>query len=582
MTCFDRQRKSYAFRDYYSAYVNAGNPVFFHVDRHIAGVSEIIGEAIEINPVFCGNPNCSFNIRALDRDAIVCPGCGSPVWNRCGNRDCHANNLMEVLKEGKGKMDPSRYPFECPVCKGELRTYWWKCPDHYHKKKNPSDKESCPECLSEYQLGLRAHKDIHRRPDLRDVECPGCIWLDPDGMRVRVPPSLRHFYENGVNGHDRLRFASRIKKYRDYLELTAHRCGNSVQEHYLFPTCPRDIDDDENRHHLYRNGDFFCCTRHPELHFYECYHCGYPILKNKDCRCGCPRCLRPVRKCYFCSDKYNMIYAPMEGSNPPRCPRCTNSMEKRDSSDGALISANLNAPAFCANIYSCVAGSNPWNTAAEYDLKHCQACPDDDTAAPLLPREDLVSIVEGCPLCSLVLSPIPKDGTVDYPSGQTLGHKFSKTAEEAGELSKLCLICGLRVGFLLLWMKRDGFIPNGVHPKKKGARKDSKSTDESKELMPVLSKLSTKTEGDLPDTNFHDALEILTILRDHLDDSTAFMALKKALGIQDVLALKPIHFNRLVQVFPKGRVGKVMRMRLKGVLDQQEKLKTRTLQWMEQ
>ncbi|MDJ0835062.1 MAG: tubulin-like doman-containing protein [Acidobacteriota bacterium] len=574
-------------RDYYnsySSYSEDGNTTFFHIDRGMAGISDIVGDAIEVQPVRCGNPTCTADLRMTPRTLLVCPGCSKPIWNRCGNRKCYADNLREQIQETFTSKGKQRFPYDCPVCDNELKTYWWKCPDPDHAKKIPADKETCPQCLIEFQLGKRNHKEVHRRPDLRDLECPGCIHLEPDSdHRIKIPHALAPFYEKGVNGHDSLHFRELVEKYHadPKYGVNAHHCANSSEEHFLFPTCPRDRGNKDKVHHLYENdAGRFVCTRHPDLRFFECNYCRYPLEEGVNYTNGCPRCLRPVKHCDFCSEKFNRLYTPIKDSDPARCPNCTNLMQRNEMIDQEETMSGLDEPAFCANLFSCPAGSQPWVTSSDYHLEECRSC--SEPVSPLMPKSDLKQLVDDCPLCSLVLSPIPVNGKKEYLSGKMIGDKFivGLSTDQPINLDRICIICGSQTGYILNWMLQDGYLLNEKHPRQEVIKTEPEKLPKKLDTS-VLKSALEEHPYKKPELYFHDALEMLTIFREEPDDYKAFLKLKRALGLEALLSTDPHHQESLLDAFEKGsRAGLTLRKRMASLWQYQQELKTRTQQWV--
>lgn len=577
-------------RDYFNAYSRFGkngNATFYHIHRDMAALPEVVGEAINIQPVLCGNRGCNKNLRNVPRTENICPGCRKPIWNRCGNPGCSEDELAERIHGNKDEMGKPRVPFECPVCTEDLKNYWWRCDDPCHLKKIPADKETCPQCLVEYQQNKRVHQDIFSRPDLRMLVCPGCLRIeDEDDHRTRIAWPLRGYYFDGVNGHDSIYFQKLIDSFKNdsRYKVNRHLCPNSAQEHFVFPTCPKSADDPNHHHHLYRNEKGrFGCTKHPELKFYECHYCKYPVMES-DRECGgCPRCLRPVRKCQWCSEKYGYLYEPLPGSSPERCPHCSNPMALENDFNREMLESGLKEAAFCANIYGCKAGSRPWIAAAEYDNGHCRVCP--DPASPLLPREKLETIIDDCPLCSLVLHPDLTDPGSEYPSKKGIGPRFAeKFRENKGSLNRDCLICGAKPINVIAWMNRDGEVfgalssPHALSPDEQA--EDTKVSSPS-DLQTLKEAIDKRRGAELPKENFESALSLLTALRLYQDDRQAFSAIKKGMELHELLETDQAKLDSIVQIFPRGsHFAVVLRRRLNGIWKFQKELLDRTRGWL--
>ena len=532
---------------YFSDYEreNKRDRTLFHIHRDLAKLPEIISQFRNMT-VFCGNAGCSTNIKSLPRSTQFCPGCDQPVLNYCGNTDCSAVNVADLIDAVRSQLRSrgldDHVPYQCPNCNGELKNYWWRCP--HHTKPNPIDKESCKSCVEEYQQGDRVLEDITRRPDRRVQTCHGCETIEEDPRaRVQVPPDLVIFYRKGVNGHETRAFLVQTARH----DLPSpHLCPNGAREHFLFPTCPVERGDRRHRHHLYETGTgHFCCTRHPEIFFYKCHHCHYPVNEAGPC----PRCLNALVKCYFCSDKYGFLYPPLPNDGPGRCPHCTNLMIPTIDPSLQSVEDDLKEPAYCPNIYGCAAGATLWDTACEHGNATCYVCP--EPQAKRLPRKRLLEVVNGCPLCSLVLSPVP-DGLrrIETTPG-LLENRFSNNTPDEHR----CDICFCAPDLLLEWMRRDGFL----------AQEEA---------------VEDQAQTHLPSISFQAALALLQAFHAHRDETHAYHAVT---GVVAGLAAKGdpmLPLESLLRIFPEdSRNQRTLHIRIQALLKQHEQQQAHNLHW---
>ena len=281
--------------EYYNAYSRYGkNRKLFHVDKAFSSLPEVIDASQRNLVVTCGNPGCQEDISDLPRDTIICPHCQLPIKSRCGNLDCSEDQL-HLLPE-MAEPDPNKY---CPVCKGEARTYWWRC-DH-HNQYIRTESKFCDLCLAE--------KDKGREPSRRDgvnpyILCPGCE-------------------------HDCIEEPFKIEFLEVYDHVPDHRVGEAWQVYYektrqgycekcgarLLPFCPYQKPG-EPVHFVHRlqperdcrqreksaqeslkeipQGRFYCTSEqdHALKDIYECSYCHLPLAQGAT---YCPRCKRHLR-----------------------------------------------------------------------------------------------------------------------------------------------------------------------------------------------------------------------------------------------------------------------------------------------
>ncbi|NDV28066.1 tubulin-like doman-containing protein [Desulfovibrio sp. JC010] len=533
-------------REYYESYshYSSNSRRFFHACADWADFEEVVGEAVDHEPVFCGNPGCSVNIRRYSRSESVCPGCGQPIWNRCGNENCASDNVLDLVRshqeEGGGSI-----PYSCPACKGDLKNYWWECPEHL--KKVPADKSICPDCLMEYQQGTRPYDKTGKRAGHQVTYCPGCLKLTggDEKKSVKVPRELEAMFRNGVNGHDTLPFDSLVKKYK----LNPHICPNQDKIHYLFPTCSEDQRDKGRVHHVFRNEGRFYCLKHPDIHFLECHSCQYPIdendeeLKNKG-QTTCPRCFTELRRCAFCSDKEKKLYR----SDNNKCPNCGNLMSVGDNIEKISIEKKYREPAFCRNLFTCEAGSRPWQTATEYDLKNCRVCPEKLgecsrnygrlEPSALLARQDLHFYVDFCPMCMALLGKYDDKGYLNELSGVKILEHFHEiykkdNGNDSRRLQGRCPICSTKPFEIMNWMALDGFFMDNqplsrlhLHREFTGNGSVADDLPSGVYMDSIMSWCNNNGVTHKPEFDFNIGFSILSIVHRNLDDNAAYEAIK--------------------------------------------------------
>ncbi len=555
--------------DYYSAYTGFGQTLrrLFHVNRDWVEFEEVVGEGASYDPIYCGNPDCDFDVRRLPRNITICPKCDNPIWNRCGNEDCPADNVYEIIKKQQGKRT-TKYPFNCPECGGELKNYWWECPEHHSKV--PMDKEICPYCLAEYQADKRSEENIGRRGNLSIQHCPGCLKLGlDDSETIKIPQPLVDFYHDGVNGHDTLHFKQLIKEYKFH----PHLCNFRGKSHFIFPTCPVGEHSDETRHHLFKNeNDKFFCMKHPHIRFFTCSQCGYPIEYDKDNdysegKIQCPRCFSELKKCYYCSDKYERFYAPVKSkSMTERCPNCYNLMDQHRSYDQKTVVQGIKNPAFCRNIFVCTAASELWNTSSNYDIKSCRVCPEHNAGenginlhevSYLLPRENLTEYVCNCPLCLVLLGVVNERGEFENYTGDKIKAHFKSvieqgnTFEEEGmDLGSTCRICGTRPADILAWMSRDGYLWD--MPQKSVTREEEFGGSNMKVTFQEYLAKEYNTVSLPQHIEFKKALEILITIYETKDDRDAYNKLKRHFSLNYMLNNFKMMRQEIMSVFDRS------------------------------
>ncbi len=280
--------------EYYNAYSRYGrNRKLFHVDKSFSDLPEVIDASRRNLVVTCGNPGCQEDITDLPRETIICPHCQRPIKSRCGNPDCSEDQLH--LHPDMAEPNPNKF---CPVCKGEARTYWWRC--QHHNEYIRTESKFCEFCLAE--------KDSGRDPSRRDgvkpyILCPGCE-------------------------HDCIEDPFKIEFLEVYDQVPDHRVGDAWQVYYeetrqgycekcgarLLPFCPyqkpgervhfvhrlqperdcreRDQSGQESLKEIPR-GRFYCTSDqdHSMQDIYECSYCHLPLSQGAT---YCPRCKHRV------------------------------------------------------------------------------------------------------------------------------------------------------------------------------------------------------------------------------------------------------------------------------------------------
>ncbi|PWC40184.1 tubulin-like doman-containing protein [Azospirillum sp. TSO22-1] len=433
----------------------------FHFRRGADELENLVPDELAPDAILCGNPGCGFDLAKLPgRTHLICPGCGGPIPNRCGNPSCEIDNLSEQLPPNAFDAQGRPTVRQCPSCRGELRTYWWRCPEAAHEGRHISMRETaCPQCMEEYHAGRRPLSEVRRRDPGDATDCPGCVALHvPPGRRTRIPASLRAYFENGVSALDRHDFEVLIDRH----QLLEQRCPNQeVAEHLLFPVLEMKDGSGRRLVHVHRSGRLFSGDAGYPVSGHHCHHCGFPASEaDVDTaaagkRLTCRRCQRTLMVCPYCSDHDGALFQPLPSSvGAVRCPRCTNLM-LRDPADYQPIAAEgLRRPGFCRNLFDCNAGARPWSTAAEYDLGTCHACTGTDRA-PLLPFEHLSRHITHCPICLSLLG--LRDGSkVRRFRPEDLAEHFRD--QPGHELPDTCVICGSEPAKIIRWMLETGYF----------------------------------------------------------------------------------------------------------------------------
>jgi rubrerythrin len=346
--------------DYYEEYKKSNKPALFHVDRNWVDWEEIVVYE-RISRCVCGNEGCDYDIGELSRDSLKCPGCSMFILNRCGNKDCQEDRLMD-----KNPDIEKRY---CPTCKKYLKTYWWRCNRHGDI---PIDKEYCPHCIYLKRKGILKGEVSRRSERTTSIVCPNC-HQEGKSSPFFIGPDLYRYYQYGVNGHEARNFE---KKFEGVL-VNRVRCPECYTT--LIPTCP-DSSDYESPHFIFRrrlhSGNYdnvFMCSTHKDHEFYNCFHCGYPNAFHED-GVTCPRCGRTLEKCGFCSDKKRVLIEKemdLVERNARWCPSCHLHPYPVSKGQGPELTDDMQ---WCANIFGCSAGKELLNNAFGIKVERCTIC----------------------------------------------------------------------------------------------------------------------------------------------------------------------------------------------------------------
>lgn len=432
-----------------------------HFQRGADKLENLVPDQLAPDAVLCGNKGCDHDLARLSgRTTLICPGCGGPILNRCGNPSCMVDTLTELLPLNGFDAHGRPTVRHCPSCHGELRTHWWRCPEAAHHERHISMRETtCPHCLEEYLAGRRPLSAVKRRDANDAIDCPGCVALHlPVEKRTRIPAALQMYFEKGVSTLDQHDFGALIDKHH-FLE---HLCpSHDVAEHLLFPALEVKDGSGKRLVHAHRANSHFIAEGGRPRTGHSCFHCGFPVSAAdvEAARIGkpltCPRCLRVLQSCPYCSRQDGALFHPLPSSvDAARCPRCTNLM-LRDAGDYQSIAADgLKRAGFCRNLFDCNAGALPWSTAAEYDLGSCRACGGDDKA-PLLPFKDLAHHIDRCPIC-LALIGHREGNKVRRYRPEDLAEHFRDASTQG--LPESCMICGSRPSSVIDWMLNSGYF----------------------------------------------------------------------------------------------------------------------------
>ncbi len=527
----------------------------FHFTPEAAGYDNLIPDDAAVGTVFCGNSGCTRNIANVDRQVLLCPGCSQPVRNRCGNADCMADDLTEKIRTFKLGIWPE--PLKCPECRGELRTYWWRCPDvaHHHRWSSTAVHE-CPQCRDEYQKGSRSFDQIQIVYPTAEIECPGCQTLQlPAEERVRIPHTLRDSFTNGVPPMARPQFERLIGRH----DLEASYCKNSVhKEHFIFPSLVVVENERVRRYNLFRENHEFISDNRTHATSFSCFHCGYPLHTEAVERLdagqplSCPRCLRNLKQCHFCSHRGQKLVSMVEAASAEFCPRCTNRAVLLPGGFSIAVSGVADSAGFCRNLFNCPAAAHPWSTVADFNREQCGACGE----GKLLPFKDLHRHVERCPVC-LSLIGLPNGSRVERLSAERLPGHFAQ--QNADGLGDACKICGTIPAAILRWMiDSQYFMKSSLIP----------SHDVNIDQL----RGALKGSYAMPELTAKDGMDILEAMASEKDHVSTIMSLSADLPSFDIVTV----VRQMERMFVGRSISsQVARRKLAQLLVAHDKIKAR-------
>ncbi|MCG5238745.1 tubulin-like doman-containing protein [Azospirillum doebereinerae] len=467
--------------------------------------------------VLCGNDGCTYNL-AGQTGLLHCPKCHGPLLNRCGNPGCEADDLRTQLNPPVPGKDGTAEPSHCPHpdCHRRLLTYWWQCqhPEHCEDAQHrplwqPTTDNECRFCMEEYRAGTRPYLDVCRCNDKAPLPCPGCLAVGKEDRRM-VPSNLIGLFRDGLHPSHAKRIAEALRTAKPPL-LIDECLQKTGAPHMMFPTLTFERNGRLLRRSVHRNGAVFrndeaaVSTRH------TCFHCAHPIhvppsrLRLTE-PIGCPRCLRQLHECVYCSPKDSVLFQPLrpEGGEP-RCPRCTNLFVRELQAFHIDADKGLERPAFCVNLFACRAGSRPWGTSSELSRGHCRCCDDAQAGVRfrLRPRKDLQASLDRCPICRILLGSVEDEAIVRDSAGGTLEH-FAKYPSEA--LEETCEICATHPIAVLKWMVKTGYFDAAARSKA-----EERSASTRFESM-------AKGNYNIPAIPAAQGIEILMSIKDEPDD----------------------------------------------------------------
>jgi Tubulin like len=344
--------------EYERAYAQKPNRALFHVDRRwIPQFEPLINRSGRQDRVSCGNEDCKADIRDLSGVERFCPGCHSPIRNRCGNSGCPVDDL--AMRSDLDKIIASR---RCPGCKRRLLTYWWECQLHGDV---PMDKSSCPICVAE----MCAPHESFWRPDLRSrFVCPCCKRRGHKEPFTLAGAETR-WLRSGVNGQE---VWPAIKYFRNVLANGQYcpQCGT-----LLAPYCPFS-EASQPLHFLFEDGYSagprrFRCYLHIHERFYTCGICHFPVPASeiKEGSIRCRRCETDLQSCRFCTPALRLLL-PKAGLDS-RCPNCHSQGEAWP---GAGSRPADGTDLFCSNIYGCSIGAHLMEATMPSEVDRCPIC----------------------------------------------------------------------------------------------------------------------------------------------------------------------------------------------------------------
>ncbi|MBP2314314.1 tubulin-like doman-containing protein [Azospirillum soli] len=540
-------------RDYFNDYQRLSDRQrqLYHLFRGAPSFKNRISPRDERRRVPCGNDGCdTHDIRSQPNSDIFCKGCGKPIRNRCGNDHCPETDLVARIREKRInglRTNEAGIPYKCPACDGNLRTYWWYC-DHHKDHPISTAILQCPTCEDEHFSNRRQHSKVGRLEGGLGIECPGCLTTGAKSTDLRrVPWALKNFFENGVGPHD----ADEIARLAATKGGSILECDNQrVRRHFLFPAYRLPNNQVVNVFRIpIGSGKASAWRTDPPqqaIHFDTCFHCGHPVVTDPAALLvgdsvtpvDCPRCLRPLRHCAWCSPNDRMLLKgePTGSGGPLRCPRCTNDMQPM-ARDIIVQPGNGRKAGFCINLFGCRAGSQPWSAVSDLErINGCAACEGQFTErVRLLPRHRLEGHVKDCPLCLLMIGQA-KDGKVHRLLTVEVLYRFMRLPEGTGTkaLDVLpqdfeCPVCSGHRGRILRWLSQDDGMATGMPNGMPYFAKPYPAADAKADL----DELRRKVSGITPPLTVHPSIGIgmLEVLRGNTEDNDAY----ERLDIQNLI-----------------------------------------------
>jgi hypothetical protein len=281
-----------------------------------------------------------------------------------------------------------------------------------------------------------------------------------------VPSELHLMFRDGLLPEHAIDFRSAARAAK----LPIGECWQpDGKEHMLFPTLEYQSNTMTATRPLFREGRRFVSDDRRISTAYGCFHCGHPIhvpgladtavVKPTEC----PRCLRKVQECVYCTHGDHRLFAPWTAKDgTERCPRCDNLMA------GALVDFNkaalngLTEAAQCRNLLTCRAGARPWSTATELHHEHCACCSHDGLEIPLIGSDEFKVAIERCPHCLSLVGdengPRDPDGRIIPLDAGAILDRFAERS--AHDLRAPCPVCSAIPIVVLKWMVESEYFAN--------------------------------------------------------------------------------------------------------------------------
>jgi len=425
--------------DYYNDY-SRRNRALFHIRADIpAKFSDLITVLDRPGPRLCGNSGCRHDIAGTPRTEVLCPGCGAPIRNRCGNQ-CRMDDFIE-RRDRAAAIERNT----CPACEQPLRTYWWLCTRH---GRVPADVTECAACRREHRIAPQ------RAPYAgRTFVCPGCLEraIDPPFRAAgALATLLRKGARSGVAGPDPplVQLAA--------VPANCPRCGVD-----LAPQCPGS----GPAHLLNKQEGWWRCDVHPSLEFYECGVCEYPVGSSEY---FCRRCLSALDDCRFCTSARHIRPLRTAGGC---CSRCKLPL-KRPFMKPVPDQQDLSA-LFCSNIYGCGVGADLFGSVYPPQTPSCVVC--EQREPSLLEVRTRSMHVDACTFCRTLFAesdghPPRSAATAGAGACCLCGQAFSETV--ALSVAPNSFAAALRIARALLASRDDaqtfGILFDALPPNDRG------------------------------------------------------------------------------------------------------------------